>query len=58
METGAHLQQRPHAAVDFHPTGCGIGYARQYFQDSAFSRTVSSDEADHLAALDLKGDIL
>ncbi len=58
MEAGARLQQRGHLpAHDRAPLG-RLGDARQDLQQRALAGAVAPDDAQHLAALHLEGDVL
>ncbi len=55
MKTSADLKQARDSTVDANPPFGGHGNPAQDFQQGALSRAVSSDDADHFAALDLNG---
>src|SRR5579862_5020811 len=57
MEPGAHFEKRTDAAVNFCVPRGGFRDSRQYFEERAFTRSVSADYADDFTALHLKGDV-
>ena len=58
MEAGAHLQQAGDAARAVHAAAGRLGDAREDLEQGALPRAVAADDADHLAALHLEGDVL
>ncbi|OQA42175.1 MAG: hypothetical protein BWY52_02294 [Chloroflexi bacterium ADurb.Bin325] len=58
VEAGTHLQQRADPAVDLRPAAGGLGDAREDLEQRRLARAVAADDAHHLAAPDLEGDIL
>ena len=57
MEARADFQERTDAADDVGPTFGGLRHPRQDLEQRALAGTVSSDHAQHLSPLNLKGDL-
>src|SRR5215471_1327999 len=58
MKSGSYFQQTCNPPLYGNAACCGFGNARQYLQESALARAVPADDAENLAALELKADIL
>ena len=58
VESRPDLQKRADAAVNPRVTRCRRRDARQYLEQRGLSRAVPTDDAEHLAALDLEGHVL
>ena len=57
VEPGADLQQASDAAVEHDFAFGHLGDARQNLQQRALSRAVAADQAKHLAAVHVEGDV-
>ena len=57
METCAHLQQTRHASPDAYPSLGRLGNPAQNFQQGGFPSSVSTDNADNLAAGHFEGHV-
>src|SRR5215471_10435112 len=58
MKAGAHLEQACNASAHNCTPPIGLGDAAQDLEQCRVSRAVPPDNAEHLAALDLKGHIV
>src|SRR5262249_21321117 len=58
MKTGPHFKQARHPTAKNSPTSRRLGNPAQDLQKRGFSRPIASDDANHLAALDLEAHIL
>ena len=58
MKAGADLEQACDAALDRHLALGRLGDARQNLQKRGLAGAIAADDADHLAALDLKAHVL
>ena len=54
VKAGAHLQQRPHPAVQFHPAGGGLGDPGQDLEQGALAGAVPADDPQDLPRLHLQ----
>src|SRR5262245_20984141 len=57
MESRPNLEQACDATLDLNCSCCGLGYPAEDLEESRFPCTVATDDAEHLAALDLKGNV-
>src|SRR5262249_45445773 len=58
VEAGADFEEAANPAVDHSPSLGRLGDARKDFEERALAGAVAADDADHLAAFDLEGDVL
>jgi len=54
MKPGPHLQQASHAPVQVHLAGGGLRDAGKDLEQGALAGSVASDDADHVALLDVQ----
>lgn len=57
MKTGANLQQAGHPPLYPDRTGSRFGNPAEDFQECGFTGTITADNADPVALLDLEGDV-
>lgn len=58
MKTGANFQEAGHSALDFDLPGGWLGDSAQIFKEGRFAGAIAADDANAVALLDLKGNIL
>src|SRR5215470_9471031 len=58
MKSGADFEQACRSDVDRDPTFGRLGYERQELKERTLARAVAANDAEHLATLDLKADVL
>src|SRR5512145_2053959 len=57
MEARPHLEQAAHPTTDLRPSLCRRRDPRQHLQQRRLARAVAPDDAEHLALLNLEGDV-